>query len=81
MLGVLLIPPAYGSLPVSKREASVQDIAHPYGSHVDDLEKGTHSAPIFANGLHVFRLINLIPEICATGGRQKVDFCRARAAK
>jgi hypothetical protein len=41
MPGVLLIPPAYGSLPVSKREASVQDIAHPYGSHVHDLEKGT----------------------------------------
>jgi hypothetical protein len=53
---------------------SVLDLAHPYGSHGDNLEKGTQSAPIFANAFHGCRLINLIQKYAATGGRQKVDF-------
>jgi len=61
-------------LTVSKRDASVEDLAHPYGSQGDNLEKGSQSAPIFGHALHGCRLINLIQKYAATGGRQKADF-------
>jgi predicted dehydrogenase len=45
-----------------------------YAAFANDREKGTHSAPTFADAVKMHKLIDLISDASASGARKTVTF-------
>jgi predicted dehydrogenase len=71
-LNLLPIPDRYQSLPASKLDASVLDLAHLYAAFAEGGDNGSYSAPTFADAVRLHRLIDLISDAASAGNRRIV---------
>lgn len=65
----LPVPDRYRWLPASDLPASALELANIYAAHARDRREGTRTAPDFADGLRMHRLLDAIAESSATGRR------------
>lgn len=73
-LEVLSIPSRYQTLPSSKLDASVLDLAYVYSAYAGDRANGTDNAPTFKDAVRMHKLIDLVSDSSETGSRKTINF-------